>query len=190
MTLVWARSPGFHPNCSQAPPHPQTLRMTDPDSHQVMDSSSPQSFRCCCCCCCCVPLPAVCWHWSTLHPWCPLIKTSRLCSFPYWNPHPFPPPPPLHHFQDGSEWCCLAEPVWVEQSPRCSLTPHWWSGFSLGSPWCHETLSLDAVVRWHDREGMVEGRHLCSHWEEWNAKSVQKNKQKKNYFITNLKKNW
>lgn len=168
-TFVWARSPGFHPNCPPAPPHPPTLRMTAPDSHQATDSSSPQSSRCCCC----LPLSAVCWRWSTLHPWRPLIKTPRLCNFPHWNPRPFPPPT-LHHSRGGSAWCCPGELAWVEQSPHWGRTPRWWSGFSLGCPWCHETPSSDAAVRWHDRKGMAEGRHLCSYLGDWNAESEWK----------------
>lgn len=176
-TFVWARSPGFHPNCPPAPPHPPTLKTTAPDSHQVTDSSSPQSSRCCCCC---LPLSAVCWHWSTLHPWCPLIKTPRLCNFPHWNPRPFPPPT-LHRSRGGSEWCCPGGLAWVEQSPHCGPTPRWWSGFSLGFPWCHETPSSDAAVRWHDRKGMAEGRHLCSYLGDWNAESEWK--EKNNHLI-------
>lgn len=168
MTLVWVRSPGSHPNCPPAPPRPPTLKMTAPDSHQVTDSPSLQSSHCCSCC---VPPSGVCWHWSPLHPWCPLTKTPRLCSFRHWSPRPS-----LHRSRGGSAWCCLAELVWVEQSPHCGLTPRWWSGSSLESPWCHETPSFDAAVGWRDRKGTVEGRHLCPYLGDWNPESEWKKK--------------
>ena len=187
MTSVWARSPGFHPNCSPAPRHPPTL-WTAPGSRQARDSASPHNFPCCYHC---FPPSAVCLCWSTLHLWYHQLMTHLLCHFSHWALHPSPPPPPpppppplpSHpppsppRSRGGWGWCCFVGPVCTQApSPRCGLTPRWWSGFSLGFPWCLEAPSLGAAARQADREEREGGRRLCSCWggalcprEDWQA---------------------